>query len=112
MFKISRDNPTYYLTSVAHNRLPIFQKDAVKQVVCDAFDEARKSGGIMIFAYVIMPDHTHLLTGNARAMKDVLRFMNGVSARRVINYLKENGYESSLTKLRIEERENRHKHSV
>jgi len=112
MFQISRDNPAYYLTSVAHKRMPIFQSDAVKQVLCNAFDEARKSGGIKIFAYVIMPDHTHLITDNARAMKDVLRFLNGISAKRVIDYLKENGFESSLAKLRIRERENKHKHSV
>src|SRR5258708_5294257 len=66
MFQISKDNPAYYLTSVAHNRLPVFQMDKIKQIVCDAFDEARKSGGIMIFAYAIMPDHTHLLTDNKK----------------------------------------------
>lgn len=112
MFQVSRDNPAYYLTSVAHNRLPIFKKDSMKQVVCEAFDEARRSGGIMIFAYVIMPDHTHVLTDNAREIRDVLRYLNGVSAKRLIDHLKENGYESSLAKLRIQQRENRHRHSV
>lgn len=112
MFQISRDNPAYYLTSVAHKRLPIFQRDELKKVVADAFNEARISGMIMIFAYVIMPDHTHLLTDNARSMADVLRFMNGVSAKRVIDYLKAGGFESSLAKLRIQERENKYKHSV
>lgn len=112
MFQVSRDEPAYYLTSVAHKRLPIFQKDEIKQVVCNAFDEARKSGGIKIFAYVIMPEHTHLLTDGSRDIKDVLRFMNGVSAKRLIDHLKFNGFESSLEKLRIEERENKHKHSV
>ena len=68
MFQISRDNPAYYLTSVAHKRLPIFQTDKIKRIVAAAFDEARRSAGIMIFAYVIMPDHTHLLSDNAREM--------------------------------------------
>jgi putative transposase len=45
-------------------------------------------------------------------MKEVLRFLNGISAKRVIDHLKANGFESSLAKLRIQERENRHKHSV
>jgi REP element-mobilizing transposase RayT len=112
MFQISRDTPAYYLTSVTHNRLPIFQKDEIKKIVCDAFDEARRSAGLMIFAYVIMLDHTHVITDNAREMKDVLRFLNGISAKRVIDYLKQNGFESSLAKLRIQERENKHKHSV
>ena len=112
MFQISRDNPAFYLTSVANDRLPVFQTDKVKQVVASAYDEARKSGGIMIFAYVIMPDHTHLLTDNARRMADVLRFMNGISARRVIDYLKSNGYSSSLLKLGIQERGDRQKYSL
>ena len=112
MFQISRDNPAYYLTSVAHHRLPIFRKDSIKKIVADAFDEARTSGGIRIFAYVIMPDHTHLLTDNEREMGDVLRFMNGISAKRVIDHLKEKGFESSLSKLRIQERKNKHMHSV
>lgn len=112
MFQVSRDNPAYYLTSVAHNRVPIFQRDPIKQVICDAFNEARNSGGILIFAYVIMPDHTLVLSDNAREIKDVLRYLNGISAKRLIDHLKENGYESTLAKLRIQERENRHKHSV
>jgi len=112
MFQVSRDNPAYYLTSVTHERLPIFQKDTIKQVICDAFDEARHSAGIMIFAYVIMLDHTHVITDNAREMKDILRYLNGISAKRLIDHLKENGYESSLAKLRIQDRGKNHKHSV
>ncbi|MBX3299170.1 MAG: transposase [Acidobacteria bacterium] len=112
MFQISRDSPAYFLTSVAHDRLPIFRQDNIKQVICDAFDEARISGGIKIFAYVIMLDHTHVLTDNAREIKDVLRYLNGISAKRLLDHLKENGHESSLAKLRIQERVNNHKHSV
>ena len=66
----------------------------------------------MIFAYIIMPDHTHIVTDSSREMKDALRFLNGISAKRVIDYLKEKGFESSLAKLRIQEREKKHKHSV
>jgi putative transposase len=112
MFQISRDNPAYYLTSVAHKRLPIFQKDEIKQIVVDAFYEARQSAGIMIFSYVIMDDHTHVLTDSERNINEVLRFLNGISARRIIDHLKGNGFESSLTKLRIQEREKKYKHSV
>lgn len=111
-FQISRDSPAYYLTSVTHNRIPIFQTDNIKEIVAKAFDEVRRSVGIRIFAFVIMPDHKHVLTDNAREIKDVLRYLNGISAKRIIDHLKENGFESSLQKLRIQERENKHKHSV
>jgi len=112
MFQISRDNPAYYLTSVTHERLPIFKKDQLKQIVVDAFDEARRSAGILLFAYVVMDDHTHVITDSERKINEVLRFLNGISAKRIIDHLKSNGYESSLAKLRIQEREKKHKHSV
>lgn len=61
-FRISRDSQALYMTLVCKDRLPIFRKDAVKNLVCRGIDEARNSGGFLLFAYVIMPDHMHLLT--------------------------------------------------
>jgi REP element-mobilizing transposase RayT len=112
MFQISRDNPAYYLTSIAHKRLPIFRTDEIKHIVAAAFEEARRSAEIMIFAFVIMEDHTHVLTDSQRKMNEVLRFLNGISAKRIVDHLKASGFESSLAKLRIEEREKHYKHSV
>jgi REP element-mobilizing transposase RayT len=112
MFQISRTTPAYYFTSVTHHRLPIFRTDKVKQVVCGALNEVRAKHGILILAYVIMPDHRHLLVYTKKEIDEALRLLNGVSARRIIQYLKENGFESSLFKLRGETRERNHKHSV
>jgi REP element-mobilizing transposase RayT len=109
---ISRTTPAYYITAVAHHRLPIFRTDALKQVLCDAYAEARERHGLMILAYVIMPDHVHLLVYSTRLMEDVLRLLNGVSAWRIIQYLMENNFEGSLFKLRGETRARNHKHSV
>lgn len=38
--------------------------------------------------------------------------MNGITAKRVLDYLKDNGHESSLAKLTVQERERGHKYSV
>lgn len=101
---ISADDPLYFLTSVTHRRLPVFSKQPLKQVLAAAFNEARISGGFSIFAYVIMADHYHIITdGGFRKASEVLRYLNGISARRVINFLKENNYQTSLDKLRKEE---------
>lgn len=112
MFRISRTTPAYYFTSVAHHRLPIFRTDKVKQVLGDAISEVRSKHGILILAYVIMLDHVHLLVYSEKEMSDALRFLNGVAARRIIQYLKESGFEKSLFKLRGETRARNHKHSV
>jgi len=79
MFRISPDNPAYYLTSVAKDRLPVFRTDQIKTIACSAINEARRSGGFLIFAYVIMPDHLHLVTSSALEVSDTLRYVNGIS---------------------------------
>ena len=110
--KISNDKPFYYLTSVTNNRLPVFRTDKLKDIIAKAFDEARNSAEILIFAYVIMSDHYHLITDGSRAPSEVSRYFNGIAARRVIGYLKDNKYESSLNKLRQETKKREYKYSL
>lgn len=112
MVTISRDTPCLYITAVCKDRLLIFGTDPIKELACRAIDEARASGKFAVFAYVIMPDHIHLITDGARKASDTLRFIKGISSHRIIEYLKERGYESSLEKLRHEERARHHSYSV
>lgn len=112
MSTISRDNSCLSITSVAHDRLPVFRADALKKILCAALDEARHSGGFAIFAYVIMPDHLHVITDGALKPSDTLRFLNGISSHRVIGYLKENNYATSLAKLREARKARGHAHSL
>ncbi len=111
-FQISRDSQALYITVVAKDRLPVFQTDPIKLVTCQALDEARKSGGFLLFAYVIMPDHLHLLTDCPKTSAEVLRRVKGLTARRVIDYLKEHDYQSSLAKLRHKEWKRKHSYSL
>lgn len=97
---ISKDNHLYFITSVTNKRLAVFRTEMLKQILAAAFDEARRSSGISIYAYAFMPDHYHVITDSKRKASDVLRYLNGISARRIINYLKEEGLSTSLNKLR------------
>jgi putative transposase len=112
MITISKDTPCLYLTAVTKDRLPVFRTDALKTVACAALDEARRSGSFYLFAYVMMPDHLHVLTDGARKPSDVLRFTKGIMSRRIIGFLKENSYESSLEKLRHEKQRRDYKYSL
>ena len=112
MFRISKDSPVHYLTSVTHDRLPVFQTARLKELVCKALNEARTSAKFLIFAYVVMPDHIHMLIGSERKPSEVLRYVNGITGRRVINFLKEEGFESSLRKLMRGDGPRQHKYSL
>jgi REP element-mobilizing transposase RayT len=112
MVTISRDNPCLSITSVAHDRLPVFHTDALKEIVCAALDEARRAGGFGLFAYVIMPNHLHVITEGTLKPSETLRFLNGISSHRVIGYLKANNYTTSLAKLRDTPKARGHSHSL
>ena len=111
-FLISQDSPVLFITIVTHNRLRVFQTDRMREILCRAVDEARRSGGFLLFAYVIMLDHMHLLTSRPSTTANVLRFLKGITARRIIDYLKIGGYDISLSKLRHQERERKYKYSL
>ena len=111
-FQLSRDSQALFITVVTKDRLPVFRTDPIKIVTCNALDEARDSGGFLIFAYVIMPDHLHLLTDCPKTSADVLRYVKGLTGRRIIDYLKEHGHASSLVKLRHEQWKRKHSYSV
>src|SRR2546430_2162066 len=97
---ISPNAPAYYLTSVTKDRLPVFRFDSLKAVACAALSEARISGGFLILAYVIMPDHLHIISDGEKKAAVVLRFINGLVSRRIIDFLKKEGHSASLEKLR------------
>ena len=111
-FLISQDSPALYITIVTKDRLPVFQTDHMKKLLCNAINEARITAHFLLFAYVIMIDHLHLLTSRPSTTSEVLRVLKGISARRVIDYLKEKGHATSLAKLQHQERERKYKYSL
>ena len=111
-FLISQDSPALYITIVSKNRLPVFRTTQMKEVLCRAIDEARRSAGFLLFAYVIMWDHMHLLTNRPSTTSNVLRVLKSLTARRLIDYLKENSHFSSLAKLQHQERNRNYKYAL
>ena len=59
-----------------------------------------------------MPDHLHLITDSSLTPARTLQFVNGITSRRIIDYLKEHNYEASLKKLRHQTRSRRYGHSL
>ena len=111
-FLISQDSPVLYITVVTNDRLPVFRTDRMKEILCRAIDEARNSVAFLLFAYVIMTDHMHVLTSRPSTTSDALRVLKGITARRVIDYLKAKNYSSSLAKLSHGERDRNYKYSL
>jgi REP element-mobilizing transposase RayT len=112
MTTINKDNPCLFITTVARNRLPVFRTDPLKVVACRALAEARRSGGFALFAYVIMPEHLHALADGTLKASDTLLYVNGILSHRVIEFLKEGGFTTSLEKLRSAPKGRGHAYSL
>lgn len=51
----------HFLTYSCHKRAPLLVKDRVRRWVVEAMEQTRATLNIALFAYVIMPEHVHVL---------------------------------------------------
>jgi len=112
VIRISKDSPVFYLTSVTNDRLPVFRTPRLKELACTAIDEARRSAGFLLLAYVVMTDHLHTLVHSELKPSKVLQYINGITAHRIIEFLKTNNYLESLEKLRHADRGRKYRYSL
>ncbi len=52
---------TYALTAVAHQRLRVFQRTAIAELFIATVFRYRDQGKFLLHAFVVMPDHIHVL---------------------------------------------------
>ena len=80
-----------FLTFSCYHHLPLFNNDAIKDEFVRALDAARKRTECRIIAWVVMPDHAHLLVAPSLPRYPVpvfLKYLKGAFASKV---LQENG---------------------
>jgi putative transposase len=83
------EQPTHarYLTFSCYHRLPLLQNDTIKLAFRDALHQARDRHGFALYAWVIMPEHVHLLAqpaGDADNVQSILRRLKSPFATQVI----------------------------
>ena len=91
----------HFLTFSCHGRLPLLSKDRTRRWFVEALDEARKTHGFQLWAWVIMPEHVHLLIwppaariatdprSNAGRTAGILADIKRPVAQRAIQYLEQ-----------------------
>jgi putative transposase len=99
----------HYITSVTFNRVPVFRSEKACEIFAKQLGEVREKFPYKLIGYVVMPDHFHLLVNlkDDDASKFLLR-LRGLSARKIIAWLKKENYVSSLEKLKLKIPQKRH----
>ncbi|MDE1178096.1 MAG: transposase [Edaphobacter sp.] len=73
----------HFVTFSCYHRLPFLDSSEPKNVLERAVERARQSHSLDIYAYVLMPEHVHLLTGepDVRTLASFLRVVKGESSK-------------------------------
>jgi REP element-mobilizing transposase RayT len=114
LFKSHDPNTFHYTTSVCYKRVPVFSCERACEFFIEALSETKTLLPLKLIGYVIMPDHTHLILNPlARDIRKVMNSLKSGSARKIIDWLRESNYVSSLRKLALDvPQKRRHTHSL
>jgi putative transposase len=95
----------HFLTFSCQNRWPLLSKDRSREWVIDALDKARTSVNFDIWAYVIMPEHVHVLIWPRDRQYQMRRALGAIKrpvSTSAKQYLIETGQTSWLRKLTVQ----------
>ena len=82
----------HYLTESIYRRARIFDSDRFQRKFVQSLDDLRTELGFKIFAYVLMPEHCHLLIGPSSAANpsQILQKLSERTANFILRNLREN----------------------
>src|SRR4030065_1208682 len=74
-------NRLYFITTVTENRVPIFSNEKNIRILFGAISEYSYHYAIKIHAFVVLPDHAHLLITPTTDTFTISHFMKGVKGK-------------------------------
>ncbi len=80
--------------------LPVFTRPEAVQIILDCWQYQRENQGLKLYGYVVLENHLHFVAQAPHLDKCVASFKS-FTARRLIDYLKENHAETLLKRLRF-----------
>lgn len=102
LFKSRDPNTIHYVTAVTHRRVPVFRSEVACSLFAETLGKTREAYPFKLIGYVIMPDHVHLLLNPLSCdIGGLMRRLKGMSARRIIDWLRAEGHATSLAKLAL-----------
>ena len=96
----------YFITSSVINGYNLFNKKQFRGFIIDGLNFMSDERGMLIYAYVIMPNHIHLITKGENLSKCIAS-LKSYTARQIIDSIKKEGnvdWLSRLTEVRVNTR--------
>jgi putative transposase len=73
----------HFITFSCHNRLPYLDSCKPKEILEQVIERTRRSHNFLLYAYVLMPEHIHLLLDEPKkhSLSSTLRVIKGESSK-------------------------------
>jgi putative transposase len=73
----------HFVTFSCHHRLPYLEASKPKDILEQVIEKTRRSHNLSLYAYVIMPEHVHLLLSEPedRILSSTIRVLKGESSK-------------------------------
>lgn len=94
----------HFLTYSCFQKLPLLGRERTRQWVIEAFESTRNALDVDLWAYVIMPEHVHVLLHPRRAnyhMKDILIALKRPVSDAARKYLEQTNQHAWLKRLSV-----------
>jgi REP element-mobilizing transposase RayT len=84
-YQINDQEGLYYLTFQIVDWTDVFTQQIYRDIIIDSFKYAIENKGLDIFAYVIMPNHVHLIAQSSNGkLSDTIRDIKKFTSKRII----------------------------
>ena len=86
------DSRARFVTCCTHRRIPLLSDDSINQIIVDTVFSVCRTQQIRLLAYVIMPEHVHLLIQPQGSDYDIAAILKAIKqpvARRAKRFLEE-----------------------
>ena len=97
-YKFMENETPHLVTETIVNWLPLFSSPAIVQIILDSLTFMITNGRLIIYAFVIMENHLHLIASSENLSKEIGNFKRYTS-RKIIDYLKEKNAQHILKQL-------------
>jgi len=78
----------HFMTATVNHWLPIFTRPDTVNIVLDSWRYLQREAGFILYGYVILENHLHLIAASADLGRDMRRFKS-YTARAIINWLEQ-----------------------
>ena len=111
-YVIHDEQEPHFLTCTVHNRVPVFTRPDATDIVLDSLRFLQENGRLVVYGYVVMVNHIHLVASSPELTKTSGEFKSH-TARRILTLLQANRARTllwQLTRTTVQDNPQRQRH--